>query len=129
MASLQKAVELDSTQASWWLQLGAGHAKLKNIPEAKGAFETAARDPGTTGAIAHQQLGYYDLLDKKYASAIQHFEESAKRDPNQLMTWVWMGQAKQNSGDRSGAIQAYRKALEIRPGEPNAKKGLKQLGQ
>jgi superkiller protein 3 len=129
MASLQKAVELDPNQASWWLQLGAGHAKLKALTEARSAFQNAARDSSTTGAIALQQLGYYDLLDKKYETSKDYLERSTKQDPKQVMTWVWLGQARQNSGDRAGAIEAYRKALELKPGEPNATKGLKQLGQ
>ena len=79
-------------------------------------------------AIALQQLGYKDLVKKSYGTAIEYLEESARRDPKQLMTWVWLGQAHQNAGNKSRAIECYRKALEIKPGEPNATKGLKMLG-
>ena len=44
------------------------------------------------------------------------------------MTWVWLGQARQNAGDRAGAVDAYKKALELKPGQPDAPKGLKSLG-
>ncbi len=129
-ASLQKAVELDPKQASWWIQVGAVKLKLDQIPEALQAFQQAADlDSSTSGAIGLQQIGYRKLLEKKYDEAIRNLEESARRDPKQYITWVWLGQARQNSGDRGGAIEAYRKALELKPGEPNATKGLKSLGQ
>ena len=60
--------------------------------------------------------------------AVEQLEESAKRDQKQAMTWVWLGQARQNAGDRNGAVEAYRKALELKPGQPDATKGLKSLG-
>jgi tetratricopeptide (TPR) repeat protein len=130
LAGIQKAVSLEPGQAGWYIQLGAAHAKLKATAEAKAAFEKAASldDSTTVGAIARQQLGFYALLEKDYAAAIRLLEESAKIDPKQYQTWLWLGQAYQNAGRGSNAIEAYRKTLALRPGEPNATKGLKQLG-
>ncbi len=127
--SLEKSVAVDSTHAAWWLQLGAAYSKLKRTDQAKAAFiRTAALDSTTTGAVACQQLGYYDLVAKQYAAATKWLEESVRRDPKQPMSWVWLGQARQNSGDRGGAIDAYHKALGLKPGQPDALKGLKSLG-
>jgi len=128
IASLEQATACDGGRAAWWLQLGAGYSKLKQDDKARAAFEKAAVDTATTGSVAWQQIGYQDLLAKRYAEAIKSLEESVRRDPKQLMSWVWLGQARQNSGDRAGAIEAYHKALEIKPGQPDAMKGLKSLG-
>ncbi|MEP7027405.1 MAG: tetratricopeptide repeat protein [Candidatus Eisenbacteria bacterium] len=128
-ASLERAVECDPSRAPWWLQLGAAYSKQKLTDQARRAFEkTAELDSSTTGAVGLQQIGYFDLLAKQYSSAIQSLVESARRDPSQVMTWIWLGQARQNSGDRGGAIDAYHKALGLKPGQPDAMKGLKSLG-
>lgn len=126
--SIKKAVELDPKRYSWWLQLGSGYGKQKMLAEAKLAFQQASQDSGQTGATAFQQLGYYELIAKNYAKAIEQLEQSARLDAKQVMTWVWLGQARQNSANKAGAIEAYRKALQIKPGQPDALKGLKSLG-
>jgi tetratricopeptide (TPR) repeat protein len=130
VARMKKALELEPKQAGWWVQLGAAHAKLKETAAAKEAFGKAAAldDSTTVGAIARQQIGFYELLDKNYSEAIRLFEESAKIDAKQFQTWLWLGQAYQNSKNVGKAVEAYRKVQELKPGEPNSSKGLKQLG-
>jgi Tfp pilus assembly protein PilF len=80
------------------------------------------------GSIAKQQLGYAELKSKNWGGAVELLEESVKRDPKQVQSWIWLGQAHQNAGNRARAIECYRKVLELKPGEPNATKGLKSLG-
>jgi len=129
IVSLKKAVELNPNNASAWLQLGAAHDKVKDEANAIDAFQHAAdHDSATTGAVALQQIGNKALLKKSYAVAISSLEESSRRDPKQLMTWVWLAQAYQNSGNRAKAIDCYHRALALRPGEPTSYKGLKSLG-
>jgi tetratricopeptide (TPR) repeat protein len=130
LSDIQKGVELDPKQASWYLQLGAAHNKLKDIPAAKAAFQKAADLDTTTtvGAVARQQLGYFRLLEKDYSGAIEMLEESIKIDSNAYQTWLWLGQAYQNNKNLEKAKSAYRKVQELKPGEPNSDKGLKQLG-
>jgi Tfp pilus assembly protein PilF len=130
--SIKKALEIEPNHPSWWIQLGSGYVKQKKVPEAKDAFQHAADDTTASGqqssATGLQQLGFYSLTEKDYAKAKSQLEESAKRDPKQAMTWVWLGQARQNAGDRAGAIDAYKKALELKSGQGDAVKGLKALG-
>lgn len=97
--------------------------------EARKIFEDVARLDSTTtiGAIARQRVGYYVLVEKRYPEAIDLLLASIKIDPKQAQTWVWLGQAYQNTGQRAKAIEAYRKALEIDPNQPDARKGLQQL--
>ncbi len=127
-ALIQKALEMDPNQPGWWLQLGAIEDKLGNPAEAKLAFEKAASDTSTVGAIAKQQLGYAELKNKNWGGAVDFLEDSVKRDPKQVQSWIWLGQAHQNAGNRARAVECYRKVLELKPGEPNATKGLKSLG-
>ncbi len=127
---IQKALTMDPGQASWWLQLGGTHQKLKEDAEAQMAFQKAADldTVSTVGAVARQQLGYAELLKKDWGRAAGLLEESVRLDPKQVQSWIWLGQAQQNAGNRARAIECYRKVLELKPGEPNATKGLKALG-
>ena len=129
-AEIQKALAMDPTRADWWLQLGGTHQKLKEDAEAQLAFQKAAEldTVGTVGAIARQQLGYAELLKKNWVRAAELLEESVRLDPKQVQSWIWLGQAQQNAGNRARAVECYRKVLELKPGEPNATKGLKALG-
>ncbi len=129
LTGMKKALELDPKQAGWWLQLGSLYDKLKLEEEAESSFQQAADlDSGTVGAIALQQQGYKALLRKDYPRAIELLEESTRRDDKQVQTWVWLGQAYQNAGNKARAIECYRRVLALKPGEPNATKGLKMLG-
>jgi tetratricopeptide (TPR) repeat protein len=130
LAGIQKAVELAPDEAGWYIQLGAAHAKLKDTAAAKAAFGKAAAldDSTTVGAIARQQLGFYPLVEKDYPTAIRFLEESVAIDAKQYQTWLWLGQAYQNNKQVGKAVEAYRKVQELKPGEPNSSKGLKQLG-
>jgi tetratricopeptide (TPR) repeat protein len=129
--AIQKAVSINPRQAGWYIQLGAVHSKLKSVDEAKDAFEKAAEldDSTTVGAIARQQLGYYRLVAKDHAEAIRLLEKSAALDDKQWQTWLWLGQAYQNSGNIPKAVEAYRRVQALKPGEPNSLKQLKQLGK
>jgi tetratricopeptide (TPR) repeat protein len=129
LAPLQKAVEIDPKKGGWWIQLGGLQLKLGDKAGALESFGKAAEvDSSTAGAVGLQQIGYQLLLEKDYPGAVQKLEDSAKRDAKQVMTWVWLGQASQNAGNKARAIESYKKALELKPGEPNAVKGLKSLG-
>ena len=130
LRAIQKAVELEPRQAGWYIQLGAAHSKLKATAEAKAAFQQAASldDSTTVGAIARQQQGYFALVEKDYATAIRVLEGSAAIDAKQWQTWLWLGQAYQNSKQIEKAREAYRKVQQLKPGEPNSAKGLQQLG-
>ena len=130
LTHLQKAVELDPGQAGWWIQLGATHAKLKSISDAKLAFQKAADlDSTTVGAVGLQQLGYYFLLEKDWSNAIRLLERSSRQDPKQFQTWLWLGQAYQNAGNAARAVECYREVQKLKPGEPNSSKGLIALGK
>jgi tetratricopeptide (TPR) repeat protein len=129
LAALQKAAELDSSKADRHFWLGVTYQKLGQEAGVRQEFETVARLDSTTtlGAIARQRLGFYELLEKNWPGAIDLLEKSKDIDPSQVQTWVWLGQAYQNSGQKAKAIEAYRKALELDPKQPDARNGLKQL--
>jgi tetratricopeptide (TPR) repeat protein len=129
LAALQKANELSPIKPDRRFWLGATYLSLKNDAEARTEFQKVAEldSTSTLGAIARQRLGFYYLLDKQYDDAIRVLEASVVIDPKQVQSWVWLGQANQNAGNRTRAVDAYRKALELDPANRDAKKGLEQL--
>ncbi|MBW4662437.1 MAG: tetratricopeptide repeat protein [Drouetiella hepatica Uher 2000/2452] len=63
----------------------------------------------------------------KINSIIAPLEKLAKLNPDQSNYSVLLAQAKQQTGDREGAAQAYRAVLELNRGDMNALKGLVDL--
>jgi cytochrome c-type biogenesis protein CcmH/NrfG len=54
-------------------------------------------------------------------------ERAVTVDPQHVQGWVWLAQAYQNSGNRAKATEAYNRALQLNPSQPDALKGLKML--
>jgi len=132
LTALRKAAQLAPTKADRHFWLGIVYAQVDSTQSAKTQFEqVVALDSAATGkntAIALRQLGYYDLLAKSYADATKKLSQSVAISAQDVQSWVWLGQAQQNSGDKTKACDAYRKALQIDPNQPDALKGRKTLG-
>src|SRR5262249_59959659 len=72
-------------------------------------------------------------------AALPALRFAIKEDPKVAVHQIWLGQALALTGDRAGALAAYRKAAELLPGDASAggareaykyliAKGLKELG-
>jgi len=126
---LQQAVQLAPNKADRHFWYAVNLVKLDRNPDARREFQAVAGLDSTTslGAIARQRLGYYLLLEKNWSGAIDQLEPSVRIDPKQPQSWTWLGQGYQNSGQKQKAVEAYHKALELDPNQPDAKRGLQQL--
>ena len=58
------------------------------------------------------------------AEAIPQFERAVAQRPNMTAAWVRLGDARRECGDTLGAIDAYRRALEIEPAHERARTAL-----
>lgn len=127
--SLEQATAIDTSKADRFFWLGVVYDQQKRTPEARTAFEKAvALDPnGKLSAKAWSQIGFYRLLDKDWNGAVQDLEHATQIDPQDVQSWVWLGQANQNAGNRTKAMEAYRRALDINPSQADALKGVKML--
>jgi tetratricopeptide (TPR) repeat protein len=130
VSSLRRATEVAPAKGDRWFWLGMALSRADSTEAAEAAFEkTAEVDPsGRNTAIALQQIGYRKLLRKDWAGAVAALERSAVIDDKSVQTFVWLAQAHQNAGDRTRAIETYRKVLALQPGQADAVKGLKSLG-
>lgn len=110
---LQAAVALDSSDA---------HARFSAQ-----RYDEALDTTGALDGEACRQLGYYCLLKNRWSASIPHLDRSTKLDAQDAQSWVRLGQAHQNSGDRQRASTCYRKVLALDPGNAPARKGPRSL--
>jgi Tfp pilus assembly protein PilF len=57
-------------------------------------------------------------------NAIPFYERALAARPNMPAAWARLGEAKRECGDAAGAIDAFRKALEIEPSNARAREGI-----
>jgi len=72
--------------------------------------------------------GYRVLRETGAKPAIQVFLLNTEAFPNEYNTWDSLAEAYLEDGQRELAIKYYRKVLELRPGDENATRMLKQIG-
>ncbi len=130
ISDLRQAATLGSSKGDrhFWLAVTLTQADSVDAGLEEFRATVAVDSTSKNAAVAYQQLGYRSLLKKDWKDAIDHLEHSVGIDPRNVQSLIWLGQAYQNSGNRENAAAYYRKVLEVQPGEPNATKGLKNLG-
>ena len=72
--------------------------------------------------------GYRALRERRVKEAIEIFRANTEVFPNEYNTWDSLAEAYLEDGQKDLAIRYYRKVLELRPGDENATRMLKQLG-
>lgn len=75
-------------------------------------------------AMALNGIGLLAVDEHRPADAVRAFERAAALDPNNAPYWVNLGNARRASGDRPGAEQAYRHALDVDPRAGDAANGI-----
>ncbi len=132
LEALRTAARLADSRADRHFWLGIMYAQLDSTAGATRAFNRVVELDSTgtnkNSAIAWRQLGYYDLLARNHSEAIRKLNRAVAISPQDVQSWIWLGQAFQNSGEKAKACEAYRKALEIDPNQPDALRGRKSLG-
>jgi tetratricopeptide (TPR) repeat protein len=72
--------------------------------------------------------GYRVLREQRVKEAIEIFRSNTEAFPNEYNTWDSLAEAYLEDGQNDLAVRYYRKVLELRPGDENATRMLKQLG-
>jgi tetratricopeptide (TPR) repeat protein len=128
-AALRRSVELDSTKGDRYFWLGAVSDAMKQPEDARVAFERSVQFDSSSALAgkAYRQLGFYRLLAKDWNGAVRLLERAVQLDAKDVQAYVWLAQGYQNAGNRSKAMESYRKALELDPNQPDAKKGIQVL--
>jgi tetratricopeptide (TPR) repeat protein len=130
IAAMRQSASLADGRADRHFWLGLLYVQADSAEQAQREFQRVVElDTGNSNnkAVALQQLGYYRLLRREYARAIELLEQSASINPGDAGTLLWLGQGYQNSGNRGRAVENYRRVLKLDPGNADARRGLKTL--
>ncbi len=130
LTALQQAATLSPDKADRQFWLGILYAQLDSVSEARRSLQRSLEidSTGTFASVALRQLGFYRLLDRDYPEAIRLLDRASQLNDKDVQSWIWLGQAYQNSGNRGKAIEGYRRALALDAKQADALKGIQSLG-
>jgi Tfp pilus assembly protein PilF len=74
--------------------------------------------------LARPEAAFNAGLFLPTAEAIPHYERALAQRPNMTAAWVRLGEARRECGDTLGAIDAFRRALEIDPAHARARAAI-----
>jgi cytochrome c-type biogenesis protein CcmH/NrfG len=144
IATLGNALKIDRTDADSWELLGSAYLAAGQPDQAVSALERAALfvpdSPETFALLAQAYRATGNDAGARYAEAMvlfgrQSFDRAASElralleaRPDDAVAWTGLGFAYEAQGMKGQAADAYRRALEISPGEFNARQGLLRTG-
>lgn len=108
---MQKAVTLDSTQASYFLTLSDIYFAGNRIMYARNALMKASElDP--QNLKVHSKLAEVYFLLKKYNEAVEHTAEMLKIAPGNSLAYFIRGMCYKETGDTNRALSSFQSAIE-----------------
>ena len=127
--------QLDSLERSY-RPVQSALASFVQALETRGAvaamdvYRQSSQQPEIAKAVENviNSYGYRVLREKGAEEAIQVFLLNTEAFPREYNTWDSLAEAYLADGQRELAIKYYRKVLELRPGDENATRMLKQIG-
>ncbi|HAK55734.1 MAG: sulfatase-like hydrolase/transferase [Vicinamibacterales bacterium] len=114
---LETLVAVDAPWADDLNRLGAAYAALGRIDDARTQFARAL-ELGPTAEI-WKNLGVIDVQAGNVESAVRAFRESTGTDPTYVPGWRLLGAALRPT-DPDGAVEAWRRAVDLSPADVDA---------
>jgi len=109
-----KALRVDSKNAGLYNKLGVAELKSGDKGSARKYFGRAVHyDPQF--AIALNNLGAVDCLDRKYKPAVSYLKQALALDETQAATHINLAEAWIGLGETDRAMTEYTRALELDP--------------
>jgi tetratricopeptide (TPR) repeat protein len=120
---IEKAIEIDKT-AEYLNLSGLILAELGRYDDSKKAY-LGALELEPEYSELHNNLGLLFLKMKKLDEAVLSFQESVKKNVNNALAYVNLGKALIELEKYDEALTAYNKALEIDPGNHEAREAIR----
>jgi len=119
--AFEQAVALDPTLAEARINLAMSLAEAGDLKSAADQLSTVIQShpTGASAARAHYLLAkIYEDQDSN--RAIEELITSAKLNPRDGQTWIELGSLRDATGDQSGALAAFQRAVALDPHDPEA---------
>ncbi len=123
LTEIDRALEIDET-AEYFNLKGLILAELGKYEDSKAAYLRAIELEPEFSEL-HNNLGLLYLRMKNVNEAVLSFEESVKKNVNNAMAYVNLGNALIELEKFEEALKAYNKALQIDPSNQEAKEAVK----
>ena len=123
LTEIDRALEIDET-AEYFNLKGLILAELGKYEDSKAAYLRAIELEPQFSEL-HNNLGLLYLKMKNVNEAVLSFEESVKKNVNNAMAYVNLGNALIELEKFEEALKAYNKALQIDPSNQDAKEAVK----
>ncbi|HMK08588.1 MAG TPA: tetratricopeptide repeat protein [Anaerolineales bacterium] len=129
LATAQAEVAADAQDAYAWFNLGSNLVYFGRYSEAVDAFDTAL-NLGLPWRFTRYQFGPYIAYfnQGKFQELIQLADYTLFRTNKAEESHLWRGWARYRLGDRLGAIEDFRAALEVNPNYLDAQYALNYVG-
>ncbi len=125
LAASEAATASHPDNAFAWFNLGTNLVALERYTEAAEAYDSA-RQIGLPQRMLRYQFGPFLAYFHAFRTEdlLTLAEYALQRTPNSEEALLWKGWGLYRQGDTNGAIQLWQKALEERPGYPDAQYAL-----
>jgi membrane associated rhomboid family serine protease/Tfp pilus assembly protein PilF len=129
----RQAVEQDDQQADWWFNLGVACQRLQRDEEASDAYQRAYdlkprkvefRQHLVEWKTHHADLNLQLGNDEK---AVELYRDVLAIDEQNAQIWYGLGCAYQRLGNNKSAMQAYKRATNLKPNNPGYRAALDSL--
>ncbi len=132
---LSKSIVIHKEYVNSYLNLGVAYFKLKDYEKAKANWDIARsiypNNPFLTSVYPLLGGAYYNqamaIGNKQPQEAMKLIEKAIEMEPNNARYWYDLGGANFMSGNYNKAHECWTKALELKPGYPEALKGMQAL--
>lgn len=113
-----------------WLNVGKAYLGNRQFAEALQALLSALNTAGVDRNEVIKTIlggGVQAFNQKDYRGAIALLREYVKQDPRNLQAYLTLAKSYWESGERGGALEAFREVLRVNPTNSEALQFLKQL--
>lgn len=115
-ARLEDALEINPANPDLLVDLGTVLYRSERYTDATQRFRTALESsPQHRAAI--EGLALVAATQKRYPDARQHLVRLLQAAPDSAVTWLRFGDVEARLGHRNGALQAWRKVIELVPAD------------
>lgn len=128
----REALRMRPGNAAWWYNLGVAHAHLGRQDEAEEAYRRALElDPGTSSyrravATSRWERAGVAAREGRNEEALRLYREGLEVDDRAAYAWHNLGAAQAAAGQRAEAVEAFRRALALDPGDRARRTALAQ---